>query len=250
MSETRMYAELEALAVPVGKLENHPENYNIGDVELIAESLRVNKMYKPLIYQRSTGHVLAGNHTLKAARKLGWETVAAIGIEPDADTARKILAIDNQSAKRSTFDEAALLDLLQAVPDLEATGFSDDDLEDLLASQEEPIELPPAETKADWAETAEETAGRAEKVTNQSTLGNKGVSEIVLILPLDEKEDFIRDLDGIAKHMNGSTRAAAAARAARIALTVLDAAETNAQSIMDWQTLLDIADTSMEDLSA
>jgi len=244
-----MFDELAALAVDIDTLSPHPENFNRGNVQAIVESLRTNRLYKPVIYDKATGHVLAGNHTLKAARQLGWTQLAAVGITPDPDTARRILAVDNQTAKLSSYDQELQLALLQHLPDLAGTGFSDDDLEDLLALTEEPIELPPAPTQAAWAETEEENEERATRVTGQSTYGARGLSEIILLLTNEDKEDLLRDLDAVALHSGGTTRAQAAGRAARIALVVLDAADTNA-TFNGWRDMLTLADTSMEDLSA
>lgn len=222
-----MFDGLAALAIPIDQLEEHPENYNRGDVDAIAESLRANGQYKAIVYDKNTGHVLAGNHTLRAARQLGWTQIAATGIDTDEATARKILAADNQIAKKSVYDEALLSDLLSALPDLEGTGFTDDDLDDLLAAAEPEIELPPAPTKAEYAETPEEQTQRESAVTGQSTFAAKGVGEVVLVLEIDTKDGLLRDLDAIGKQLDGTTRALAAAAAARIALAVLDAAETN-----------------------
>jgi len=227
MTEASIFDALAALRIDVDQLSEHPDNYNNGDVNLIAESLRVNSQYKPIIFDKRTGHVLAGNHTLRAARALGWAQVAAIGIDTDEVTARKILAVDNQSAKKSTYDEALLAELLQSIPDLEGTGFTDDDLDDLLAATETELELPPAPTQADYAETPEQQTERAAAVAGQGTFAAQGVAEVILVMELETKEDMLRDLDAIAKHLDGTTRAAAAARAARIALAVLDARDTN-----------------------
>ena len=57
--------------VPLEKLSPYPYNARRGNVEVIRESLRVNGQYKPIVVQKSTGHVLAGNHTLEAARAEG-----------------------------------------------------------------------------------------------------------------------------------------------------------------------------------
>lgn len=227
MTEAMIFDALAALKVDITQLSEHPDNYNQGDVNLIAESLRANSQYKPIIFNKATGHVLAGNHTLRAARALGWTHVAAIGIDTDDVTARKILAVDNQSAKKSVYDDALLAELLQSIPDLEGTGFTDDDLDDLLAGLEEEVELPPAPTDAAYAETPEEHTERAAAVASQSTFAAQGVAEVILVMDIDAKEDMLRDLDAIAKHLDGITRAASAARAARIALAVLDAADTN-----------------------
>lgn len=127
------YENLSALATPIDALTPHPDNYNEGNVDLIAESLRVNGQYKPIVYRAETNEVVAGNHTLLAAKQLGWHTIAAIGLDIDDTTARRILIVDNQSARVSNFDDDALLSLIESLPSLEGTGFNEDIKKDLEA---------------------------------------------------------------------------------------------------------------------
>jgi hypothetical protein len=54
--------------VEVGELEPHPDNPREGNVDAIAESVEANGFSGAIVAQRSTGHVLAGNHRLLAAR--------------------------------------------------------------------------------------------------------------------------------------------------------------------------------------
>lgn len=124
--------------VPLGKLKPYPGNARRGDVEAIAESLERNGQYRPLPVQRSTGFVLAGNHTLQAAQKLGWPSVQVTYLDVDDDAARRIVLADNRTSDLGGYDERALLTLLREVgEDMAGTGYDLDDFDDLLASIEE-----------------------------------------------------------------------------------------------------------------
>lgn len=235
MTEPVLFGDLERLLIPIGDLSTHPDNYNRGDVDTIAESLRTNGMYKPIVYDKSTGHVLTGNHTLAAAKTLGWSQIAAIGIDTTPEQARRILAVDNQSARRSVFDETILSDLLTGLPDLTGTGFTDADLDDLLAAVEQPVELPVQTTDAAYATdtpdpgpaATPEPTGTPAAPTPDPAPAAQGLAEIVLVVDLDTKSQLIRDLDAVADLLEGTPRGPACARAVRIALAVLDAADTN-----------------------
>ena len=127
---------LEALRVPVADLVSYERNPRKGNVELIAHSLVANGQYRPIVVRKGTNHVLAGNHTLAAARHLGWEQVAATFVDVDDQAAARIVLADNRTADLGTYDNALLLDLLQDLADseakLEGTGFEDEDLDALL----------------------------------------------------------------------------------------------------------------------
>src|SRR5690606_2861020 len=73
-----------------------------------------------------------GNHTLLAARELGWDHVDAVIIDVDDITAARIVAADNRTADLGHYDNAELLDLLSGLPDLDGTGYDDHDLQELL----------------------------------------------------------------------------------------------------------------------
>ena len=61
--------------VPVGRLKVHPRNPRQGDVGAICESIQTNQFFGALVVQRSTCHVLAGNHRLLAAKQIGMVEV-------------------------------------------------------------------------------------------------------------------------------------------------------------------------------
>jgi ParB-like chromosome segregation protein Spo0J len=70
--------------VPLSAIKPHPENPRRGNVAAIAASLDLNKQYRPLVVQRSTGFILAGNHTWRGAESLGWPTVEVVYVDVGA----------------------------------------------------------------------------------------------------------------------------------------------------------------------
>lgn len=90
------------LAVPVSRLRLYARNPRRGDLEALKESLRLNGQYRPIVVNRGTAtgredEVLAGNHTLRAARELGWEAIAATYVDVDDEHARRIVLVDNRT---------------------------------------------------------------------------------------------------------------------------------------------------------
>jgi hypothetical protein len=129
---------LHTKLVALEELSEHPENYNKGDDERVAELLARFGQWRPAVVQRSTGHVLIGNTMLRAARALGWRQLNVHYRDADDDEARRILVSDNRARDFSATDERALADLLRSFgDDLSGTLFDTDDVDDLLASLEE-----------------------------------------------------------------------------------------------------------------
>ena len=131
---------LAALTVPIDELKPYGKNPRRGNVALIAESLQQNGQYRPVVANRRTSEVLAGNHTVAAARSLGWSDLAVTWVDVDDEAAARIALVDNRASDLAGFDDQVLADLLQELPDLAGTGYSDDDLADLLSKV---TELPP-----------------------------------------------------------------------------------------------------------
>lgn len=122
--------------VAIRQLKHHPDNPRIGNVDAIAESLEAHGQYRPIVANTRTKHILAGNHTVKAARRLGWKRVNVTWVDVDTATEVAILLADNRLADLATYDEPLLLDLLQSMPDLSGTGWSQDAIDELLRQQD------------------------------------------------------------------------------------------------------------------
>lgn len=123
--------------VDVAQLKTHPMNPRRGDVTKIASSIDVHGFYGSVVAQRSTGFVIAGNHRLLAARKLGIASLPVIWVDCDDDKARRILAVDNRSSDVASYDDDELIELLRSFDDdLTGTGFDEADLLKLLGSED------------------------------------------------------------------------------------------------------------------
>ncbi|MFI6469893.1 ParB N-terminal domain-containing protein [Streptomyces sp. NPDC050516] len=149
MSATRIPASLADLAFPVEQLASYHRNPRTGDLDAIAESLNVHGQYKPIVVNKGSltgrpNEVLAGNHTLKAAKRLGWSDIAVTWLDVDDDTAAKIVIVDNRTSDLAGYDTALLADILTDLPDLDGTGYDQEQLDQLLddTSLPAPIELP------------------------------------------------------------------------------------------------------------
>ncbi len=121
----------QVASVAISSLEGYPSNPRRGDIEAIAHSLKSHGQYRPIVVQYGTNYILAGNHTFKAARKLGWKKIKVTYIDVDEDTARKIVLADNRLTDLASYNEPLLKNLLKALPELEGTGFSEAEVESL-----------------------------------------------------------------------------------------------------------------------
>lgn len=138
--ETMIREELQHLAIDIDQIHEHPQNVRQGDIGAISESLKAHGQYRPIVYQQSTGRILAGNHTWKAAKALGWKRIAATPVICDDEQAIRILLVDNKTNDLSTYDQSELTELLKelSATDLEllGTGYDGDDLDTLIRDLE------------------------------------------------------------------------------------------------------------------
>jgi ParB-like chromosome segregation protein Spo0J len=109
--------------VPVDDVKPYPNNPRRGDVDSIVESLQAHGQYKPIVVDRKTNYILAGSHTWQAVKRLKWSSVNVTYIDVDEDTAKRIVLADNRTSDLASYDDSALLALLESLSDLEGTGF-------------------------------------------------------------------------------------------------------------------------------
>ena len=140
---TNIVAGLEPLAVPIGNLKKLPGNPRKGDVDAVVASYARFGQRKPIVARKvgreKNGHpqgvILAGNHQFEAAQSLGWENIAVVWVTDDDDTARAYAVADNRTGMIGGWDIEALSASLDGLSDdlLNATGFTLEDLDDLVA---------------------------------------------------------------------------------------------------------------------
>ena len=113
--------------VPVGAIRG------AGDTRAIRESLERNGQYRPIVVNRRTMEVLAGNHTLAAALELGWDGARGRRLWMSMTSRRSGSCWSITAAMTSPATTAALLaELLEELPDLDGTGYDLASLDELL----------------------------------------------------------------------------------------------------------------------
>ena len=132
----------EYVTKPVANLIPHPRNPREGDVGAIHESIVTNGWFGAIIQQKSTGFVVAGNHRLKALLAMEEDIeVPVIVVDCDDETALRILLTDNRTNDLASYDNQELSSILTELAEigdsLDGTGYSLDDLDDIIASLQE-----------------------------------------------------------------------------------------------------------------
>lgn len=118
-----MTENLQVSVVDVGVLKPDPENsrqHSDKNIDAIARSLQRFGQRKPIVVWQ--GFVIAGNGTLEAAKKLGWEKIV-VSMTPHNWTheeARAFSIADNRASELATWDDFALSNQLI---ELDANGW-------------------------------------------------------------------------------------------------------------------------------
>lgn len=137
----RFHADLAPLMRDIDDVSPAPYNYNNGDVDAVEESIIASGMYRPIYVQKSTGHIIAGNHTWMACKQLDSHVVPVVVLDVDDTHAKRIMVADNQIARAAQPDNGLLLSLLNEIPDAHVgTGMSEKDIEILRLLNEIPLD--------------------------------------------------------------------------------------------------------------
>lgn len=145
-----IHDQLLPLACPIEDLKLDPENarnHNTRSIEAVAASLKEHGQRKPIIAQKSTRVVKAGNGTLRAAKRLGWTHIAVVVADDDDLQAARFALQDNRTAELSSWDDAQLAQTLQDIHeqmDVTGLGWDEAELKSYLEDFEQPKEEFPA----------------------------------------------------------------------------------------------------------
>lgn len=165
--------------VAIDQLKTHPRNPRKGDVDRIAASLDANAQYRPIVVQKKTGYIIAGNHTYLGARKLGWTHVDAVTIDVNDKAARKIMLADNRTSDAGTYDDNILAEVLRSLEgDIEGTGYYDAEIDSILSGAQEAA----TETLREFE------SSELQREFNDAPLGSEDEAEI--LSESDGDEDF------------------------------------------------------------
>jgi ParB-like chromosome segregation protein Spo0J len=119
--------------VAIDRLQLNPNNARLhpeANIDAIKGSLAAYGQTKPLVVQRRTRIVIAGNGTLEAARQLGWTEIAVTWVNFHAGKAIGYSLADNRTAELARWDYDAVARVSELVEDAQMIeqGWSQDDL--------------------------------------------------------------------------------------------------------------------------
>lgn len=118
MSKENIHESIKHLAVDVNSLVPLEKNPRIGNVDAIVSSYAEFGQIKPIVVTANgngTYTVVAGNHQLTAAKKLGWDQVAVVVYDVDETRANAFALADNRTTELGNTDQQVVLELLQEV---------------------------------------------------------------------------------------------------------------------------------------
>ena len=132
---------IEQLSADPANARKHSDR----NIDAIIASLRRFGQQKPIVVDLK-GVVRAGNGTLEAAKKLGWEVIDCVMTSLEGSDAVAYAIADNRTAELAEWDDDALTAQLTALltEDNElaiASGFSVDEIESLMDSNQELLDL-------------------------------------------------------------------------------------------------------------
>lgn len=199
---------LEALQphlIPADSVQPHPRNVRKGNVDALARMLQRYGQMSPIVVQRSTGNICKGNHTWKAAQKLGWTHIAATMADLDDDTAYQYLLADNRASDLAEYDKAALARSLQELADagkLQGTLWTADDVDDIQAAVGT-LETLAVEFKGDYSDDPKQ---REERLQRELTRIAPKMREVPIVVTVDQHRIFMENINLLKKewHTDGA----------------------------------------------
>lgn len=130
---------LEKTLVRIDEISLDDKNPRLGNIEAIAKSYERFGQRKPIVTATRNGKttVIAGNHQLMAARKLGWSHIAAVHVdEAEAESAAFAVA-DNLTHDLGSYDFIKLSALVDSLSSegvsYESIGFDELSVADIAA---------------------------------------------------------------------------------------------------------------------
>ena len=188
------HPSLEPRLVPLDDAIPYPGNPRRGDQEAITSSIRDLGLYAGVILQRSTGHILVGNHRRHGVAELGGTLIPADYLDVDDTRAAAIVARDNRTSDLGGYDDHGLAALLQGHPDvLPLSGYDAAGLEAILraAADRDFVDNAGAAVGTPLSELSApiDTEGDTERVTVTVEAGHR--QDLYALL---SKQPWVRDV--------------------------------------------------------
>jgi ParB family chromosome partitioning protein len=129
----KVHDSLKGMLVPIVDLQPLESNPRIGNVEAIASSYNEFGQLKPIVVRLNDdgpATVIAGNHQVEAAKRLGWTHIAALPLDADDKKAIAFALADNRTMELGHTDNDMALGMIVEVMDdygdlIEGLGWDD-----------------------------------------------------------------------------------------------------------------------------
>lgn len=141
---------------PIKELKQDEDNARKHDernLKAIEESLEEFGQQKPIVVNKE-GIVIAGNGTLEAAKRIGWETIQVVKTELEGHHLKAYAIADNRSAEIARWDDEVLARTMEELANQDedlalSLGFDEAEIRRLVERVKEVEEL----EAPDWANT-------------------------------------------------------------------------------------------------
>lgn len=129
---------MEQVRLPVAELVDNPRNprqHTTQQIDMLAASLRKFGQTKPVLARKANRMLIAGHGLKEAAKLAGLQDLDVILWDVDEVTADTYMLADNRLGDLSHDDHDQVVAILRdlAIDDPEALGYTDDELEKILA---------------------------------------------------------------------------------------------------------------------
>jgi hypothetical protein len=137
---------LEVRRVRLEELHHDPANarkHGPRNLDNLVASLQEFGQVEPLVVQKGTGKVIGGNGRLTAMKSLGYTECDIVEFDGSQIQAAALGITLNRSAEHASWDNSALAETLRALQeeefDLEAVGFTDDEVDAMFGADQPAI---------------------------------------------------------------------------------------------------------------
>lgn len=196
---------IEYTSLALKELNPFPGNAKKHDLDEQRRSLRKGQFQPIIVRKEEDGYtILAGHGTTEAAELEEWTHIDAKVIECTDEEALWINLAANKVGADEGYEDDLLAALIEQLDgDYIGTGWTADDLDDLLSALDQVAETPYTSSEAGYAETPEETQARA-GLGSGIPLVARGIRETVIILPHDEHEELHQHLTHLRNSLEGT----------------------------------------------
>lgn len=170
----------------------NPRTHDQRNLDAIRSSLDTYGQVEPILVQKSTNMVIAGNGRMSAMKSLGWDTVVVALLDVDDKEARELSIALNRSGELAGWDEEILAQHLRDLSSIaddfnpEGLGFSMDEFEALSDAYADDIQNLVEDIATEEAASDETSAQESELPPNTSPSHMPSSTAKVVQLFLDE----------------------------------------------------------------